>query len=68
VEANELTSLRKKGGVPSHRRCPGIGVAGVLDFSEDVDSPVLRFGGLVADALEGDEQLDLEAERSDPPL
>ena len=52
-------------GAPQRGR-PGVGVPRVLHLADDVDAPALHVGRLVADALEGDVELDLVAVVGEP--
>ena len=60
-EPGELARLDQEARAGAHHRRPGVLVAGVLGDPHHLQPPVLRIGALVADALEGNPDLDLVA-------
>ena len=60
-EPHDLPRLNEEAGVGAHRGRPGVFIAAVLGDALDLQPPILRIGALVAQALEGDAHLDLEA-------
>ena len=67
-ESFEAPRLGEERRVGAHRRSPRVLVARVLDLADHVDPPALRVGGLIADALERQADLDLVAPVRDPAL
>ena len=66
AEPHERARLNEKAGAGAHGGRPGVLVPVVLGDALDLQPPVLRIGALVAQALEGDADLDLEAPRRHP--
>jgi hypothetical protein len=67
-EAGEVAGLREEGAGGAPRRRPAVLVPGALHAADDGEPPALRVGALVAQALERNAQLDLEAVVGEPPL
>ena len=61
VQSADRALLAEEAGVGAADVGPGVGVAGALDHAGDVESPALHVAARVAQALEGDADLDLVA-------
>src|SRR5690242_20979315 len=61
-EAIDGARLREKGGAGAICRRPRLLVLGMLDLAHYLDAPALDVGGLIAQRLERDANLDLVAE------